>query len=117
VAEVICFYFDQHMPGIAVSALRRRGVDVLTAHEAGTCGTSDEDQLRYATAHGRAVVTFDADYLVLADAFLASGETFAGVVYCRPDRYSQNPTRLAAELLIVHGAMTPDEMVNHVEYL
>lgn len=116
-ADTIRFYFDQHMPNIAVAALRRRGVDVLTAHEAGTCGNSDEEQLRFATADNRALVTFDADYLTIASAFLAANETFAGIVYCRPDKYSQNPTRLAAELLIVHGAMTPDEMLNHVEYL
>ena len=116
-ADAIRFYFDQHMPNIAVAALRRRGVDVLTAHEAGTCGRTDEEQLRFATADGRAIVTFDADYLTLADEFLAANETFTGIVYCRPDRYSQNPTRLAAELLIVHGAMTADEMINHVEYL
>lgn len=116
-ADAIRFYMDQHIPNVAVAALRRRGVDVLTAHEAGTCGRTDEEQLRFATADGRVIVTFDADYLTLADAFLANGETFAGIVYCRPDRYSQNPTRLAAELLIVRGASTPDEMLNHVEYL
>ena len=61
-ADPVRFYFDQHLPGIAVAALRRRGVDVLTAHEAGTCGNPDDEQLRFATANGRAMVTFDADF-------------------------------------------------------
>lgn len=39
------------------------------------------------------------------------------MVFCRPDKYSQNPSRLAAELLIVHGVLTAAEMMNHVEYL
>ena len=116
-ADAIRFYFDQHLPNAAVSALWRRGVDVQTAHEASTCGQLDEEHLRFATAAGRVLVTFDADFLTIASAFLAADEPFAGIVYCRPDRYSQNPSRLAAELLIVHGAMTPDEMLNHVEYL
>jgi hypothetical protein len=105
------------MPGIAVAALRRRGIDVLTAHEAGTCGNSDEEQLRFATANGRVMATFDTDYLILAASFLATGETFAGITYCRPDKYSQNPSRLAAELAMLHAVYTADEMLNHVEYL
>jgi hypothetical protein len=117
VADAIRFYFDQHVPNATAAALRRRGVDVLTAHEADACGRLDEEQLRFATAEGRVLVTFDADLLTLASTFLVANETFAGIVYCRPDKYSQSPARLAAELLIVHGAMTPDEMVNHVEYL
>lgn len=116
-ADPIRFYFDQHLPGIAVTALRRRGVDVLTAHEAGTCGDPDPEQLRFATANGRVIVTFDDDYLAHATDFESRGEPFAGVVVCRPDKYSQNPSRLAAELLIVHGVLTASEMMNHVEYL
>ena len=116
-ADAIRFYFDQHLPNLAVTALRRRGVDVRTAHEAGTCGNPDEDQLRFATAECRAMVTYDADYLVLAADFLTRGETFTGVVFCQPDKYSQNPSRLAADLLTLHGIYTADEMLNHVEYL
>lgn len=90
-------YSDQHLSGLTVAALRTRGVDVLTAQAAGTCGRPDEDQLRYATADGRAVVTFD-DSLGWAADFLARGEPFAGVAYALPARYSQNPGLLAYDL-------------------
>ena len=45
--------------------LRRRGIDVLTAQDAGRCGTPDPDQLTFAAAEGRVLVTFDTDFLAL----------------------------------------------------
>lgn len=114
-ADAIRFFFDQHMP--IAGALRRHGADVLTAHEAGRCGLTDEEQLRFATAEGRAVVTHDADYLTLAADFLQHGEAFAGVVFCHPDEYGHDVKSLIRDLLILYGVMTADEMQNHVEYL
>jgi hypothetical protein len=34
---------DQHFPGPASQGLRRHGIDLLTAQEAGHCGLSDQD--------------------------------------------------------------------------
>ena len=64
-AEPIRFYFDQHVQGAVAAGLRQNGVDVLTAQEAGRCGLSDPDQLAFAAAEGRVMVTFDSDYLAL----------------------------------------------------
>ena len=63
--EPIQFYMDQHFPGPASQGLRRHGVDVLTAQEAGRCGLPDTDQLAFATAQDRVMATFDTDYLAL----------------------------------------------------
>jgi hypothetical protein len=117
VADPVRFYFDQHMRKAVAAALRRRGVDVSTAHEAGRCGLSDEDQLRFATAEGRVVVTHDTDYLTLAADLAARGETFAGVAFCDAQKFAPNPGRLVRELLTLHGVYTADDMLNHVEYL
>jgi hypothetical protein len=62
-AEPLHYYLDEdvdHGPLIA-ELLRRRGIDVLTANEAGQAGQgiSDFDQLAFATQHGRVVVTQD----------------------------------------------------------
>ena len=56
-ADAIRFYLDQHQSNALAAGLRARGIDVLTAHEAGRCGMSDSDQLAFATAEGRVVVT------------------------------------------------------------
>jgi hypothetical protein len=43
VADEIRFYLDQHQSNALAAGLRAHGIDVLTAHEAGRCGTSDTD--------------------------------------------------------------------------
>lgn len=110
-------YLDQHIHGIATASLRTRGADVLTAQDAGTCGRPDVDQLRYATAIGRVVVTFDDDYLGWAADFWTRGEPFAGVVYALPARYGRNPALLAYDLFVLVGVLTADDLLNTVEYL
>lgn len=116
-AEAARYFFDEHLPNAAVDALRAAGADVLTIVETARVGIPDDDQLRFATADGRVMVTHDEDYTALAAQFWASGETFAGVAYCHPLKYRGNVGGLIAALLLVHGAATADEMMNHVEYL
>ena len=41
----IRFYTDEHVARAVVRGLRQRGVDVLTAPEAGMLGASDEEHL------------------------------------------------------------------------
>jgi hypothetical protein len=43
--------------------LRRRGIDVLTAQEAGRNALPDPDQLAFATSEARVLVTFDPYFL------------------------------------------------------
>jgi len=61
VAESIRFFFDQHMWASVAKGLRRHGIDVLTAQDAGRCGIPDPDQLAFATVQERVMVTFDTD--------------------------------------------------------
>jgi hypothetical protein len=102
---------DQHFPGPASQGLRRHGVDVLTAQEAGRCGVSDADQLAFAASAGRVLVTFDTDYLALHQ----SAVTHAGVAWCQSQKYSIG--QLIQALLLLHGVLDGDAMRNHVEYL
>jgi predicted nuclease of predicted toxin-antitoxin system len=65
VADRIQFYMDQHIPAAVTQGLRQRGVEVLTAQDAGRCGLSDVEQLQFATACERVMVTFGPDFLAL----------------------------------------------------
>jgi predicted nuclease of predicted toxin-antitoxin system len=111
VAEPIRFFMDQHFPGPASQGLRRHGIDVLTAQEAGRCGSPDPDQLAFATADQRVMVTFDPDYLALHQ----SGVTHAGIAWCQEQKHSIGQLIRALEL--VQGVLDRDAMRNHVEYL
>jgi predicted nuclease of predicted toxin-antitoxin system len=113
----IRYFFDEHIPNAAAGALRRDGADVLTAAEAGRLSLPDDEQLRFATAEGRVMVTQDDDYLTLAGVFFATGEEFEGIAYSHPDKYQHNVSGLIRALLLVNGAMTAAELRNDIIYL
>ena len=110
-ADPIQFYFDQNISLAVAKGLRARGVNVLTAQEAGRCGRSDPDQLQFAMIEDRVIVTFDQDYLALD----AAGTPHAGIAWCSSTKHSIGG--LLNALLVIHGVLTRDEMRNHVEYM
>lgn len=80
--DAVKFYFDEHVHPAVAAYLRKHSIDVLTAQEAGRAGqgVSDAEQLAFATANGRVLVTSDNDFLnprIVPQ--LASGQ-HAGVV-------------------------------------
>lgn len=66
--ERLRYYFDEHLADAITLGLRLRGIDVLTAQEAGRAGKKipDSEQLAYATAQERVIATRDRDYILLA---------------------------------------------------
>jgi hypothetical protein len=111
VAEPLRFFMDQHVPRAVSQGLRRRGIDVLTAQDAGRCGLTDAEQLRLATAEGRVVVTFDSDFIALH----LTGVPHAGIAWCPEQKYGVG--QLIQALLLLHGVLDADDMRNHLEYL
>ena len=83
-ADAIRFFADQHYPGPVVQGLRRRGIDVLTAQEAGRCEIADPEQLSFAQNEGRVMLTFDSDFVALH----RSGASHAGIAWCPATKYS-----------------------------
>jgi predicted nuclease of predicted toxin-antitoxin system len=105
------FHLDEHISKALADALRHRGIDATTTADAGLVGAADRDHLAFAAAAGRVVVTQDTDFLRLH----AEGVPHAGIVYC----HSQSCTigEMLRRLLLIHAALSPDEMKNRVEYL
>lgn len=57
-------YLDADAHPIVARILRGRGFDVISATETGTLHASDREQLDFAAAHSRAIVTFNvADFV------------------------------------------------------
>ncbi len=109
--DALRFYMDQHFPGPVSRALARRNIDVLTAQDADRCGLPDVDQLAFATAEGRVLVTFDPDFVAVHH----SGMKHAGIAWCPERKHSVG--ELVKALLLLHGVLRPDEMCNHLECL
>ena len=109
--EPVRYYMDQHYPMAVTQGLRLRGIDVLTAQEAGRCGLPDSQQLAFATAEDRVLASFDSDYLALHQ----SGVDHAGIAWCPQQKYGIG--QLVQALELIHGVLDRDAMRNRVEYL
>ena len=95
-------------------ALRRHGVDVLTAQEDGAARFLDPDLLDRA-ALGRIVFTRDSDFLAEGVRRHRSGIPFATIVYAHQQYVSIG--RCVEDLEIVARASTPDEATGQIIYL
>ncbi len=74
-------YADVHVVFAIVQALRRRGMDILTAWDHGHEEADDAELLAEALADQRVMLTNDTDFLVLAARCWAQGETFAPIYF------------------------------------
>jgi len=110
-------YFDEDsMRHALVEALRKRGVDILTALEAGTIEEPDADQLEYATTCGRAIYSFNvADFCQIHAQWLTERKSHAGIILARQQQYSVGEQM--RRLLRLVGALSTEDMQNRVEFL
>jgi hypothetical protein len=79
VGRTIRFYTDEQVATAVVLALRKVGIDVLSAPEAGMLGAVDEAQLQLATSLGRVLFTEDRDFVDLH----YSGVSHTGIAYAQ----------------------------------
>jgi hypothetical protein len=91
--------------------LRRYGIDVTTTPEAGLLRTTDEEQLTFAAADGRVLVTHDEDFLALS----AAGVPHAGIAYFHQGKYALGD--LVWALVLVWEVYEPEDLRGRVEYL
>jgi len=79
-------YLDEDLSQRVAQALRERGFDVVSSHEVGNDGLTDEEQLIYASGQGRHLVTYNArDYLCLADLWYRKGQRFPKILILHED--------------------------------
>jgi hypothetical protein len=109
----IRLYLDEDtMDNALVSALRARGLDLLTAHEADMIERPDEAHLAFAAREGRVLYSFNvADYCRLQ----AQGQSHAGLILAQQQRYPVGEQM--RRLLRLVAAKSAEEMQNHIEFL
>ena len=74
-------YLDADVHPIVARILRGRGFDALSANEAGHRQASDREQLDFAVARRRALVTFNvADFAREARAYAHEGRAHCGII-------------------------------------
>lgn len=101
---------DEHVPRAVTEGLRRRGVDVLTAQDAGMRERADEEHLVFASRESRVIFTQDTDFLRLH----ADSRAHVGIVYA-PQQTAISV--IVRSLMLIHDVLSPKDMANHVEFL
>jgi predicted nuclease of predicted toxin-antitoxin system len=113
----IRLYGDQNLDDRFSVDLRRDGFDVVLAREVGNEALSDEGQLAWAAANGRAILTHDRkDFVPIARTWYREGRDHSGVILlAQPGDTSYG--RLLRRLRRLLDTLTADDMVNRVEWL
>lgn len=99
-------------PKAVADGLRARGVECVGTSESGNASQPDTEQLRYATENGFVVFTRDSDFAELH----AKGQEHAGIVYI-PQQRRVSLGNLINSLCLVHDVLTPEDMINRIEYM
>ena len=110
-------YIDEDAAETSVIvALRQRGVDVLTVHEAGLQSASDEEQLRFASSIDRAIYSLNvSDFARLHREFLQRGDNHSGIILIPRQRYTIGEK--IRELQQLLASVGPDNLKNTIHFL
>ena len=109
--RTIRFHLDENCDPRIAAGLALHGVAVTTTPQAGLLQASDAEQLGYAVAERRVIVTQDTDFLRIA----AAGQEHAGIVFY-PDQ-GRSIGQVIRDLLLIWEVYEPEEMRNRVEFL
>jgi len=106
---------DVNVPIAITEGLRRRGVDVVTAQEDGANTLADPDLLDRASLLGRVLVTHDDDFLIEAARRLATGVSFADVIYAH--QLGITIGRCVRDLELIATLEEPEKLADRVVHL
>jgi hypothetical protein len=106
---------DVHVPRPITRALRKRGVDVITAQEDGTARWSDPDVLDRAAGLNRVLFSQDEDLLVEAARRQSQGVVYKGVIYA--PQLALTTGQFIEQLELLAKAGVPADFANAVQYL
>jgi predicted nuclease of predicted toxin-antitoxin system len=96
------FYLDANLSRRIAERLRQKGWDATSAHEVGNPELSDAEQLAYATAEGRGLVTKDIeDFTKLSRNAVASQKPHAGIILCPRSLLGSEIVTIAERLITI----------------
>ena len=115
--SAISIYIDEDaMDGDLVSALRSRGVGVVTASDAGGTGKTDEEQLAAATELGCVLYTFNvSDFHRIHTEWVNARREHGGIILATQQRYSVGEQ--LRRILRLRATTGAEAIRNQVEFL
>jgi len=106
----IAFYTKESVNVATSEGLKRRGINILAARDAGNLGLSDEEQLNYVAKNNFVIVTHDDDFLTMAIKY-----DHKGIVYVHQQKYGVGD--LIRKLKLLWDVAEQEDFRNHVEFL
>jgi predicted nuclease of predicted toxin-antitoxin system len=107
---VIKFHLDENVDHDIARGLRFRGIDVTTTEDAGLHRAPDPDHMAFGFHEGRVIVTHDVDFIRWHN----HGVPHSGIVFSPQQQRSTK--ELLAFLILLHDAMTSEEMQGRIEF-
>lgn len=107
-------YLDENIQGSLLAQLRRQGIDVLAPADAGMLGASDDQQLAYAAAQQRAILTFNVRHFERVHAeYLMAGREHWGVLLSKEESIGV----LVHRLLRLVNTLSAEDLKNQSRWL
>lgn len=99
-----------------IKSLRRHNIDILTTDEAEMKGSSDLEQLEFATSQNRTIYTFNVrDFMILHQEFLSNNQTHSGIILGEQRRFGiGEQLRFLLKLI---AEISAEEIENNFEFL
>ena len=111
----LALYMDVNVRRAVSEALRKRGVDALTAQQDGTTTLDDSDLLDRATALQRVLFSQDADLLREATRRQRANHNFYGLIYAH--QLNVTVRECIEDLELLAKVYEPQDVTNRVVYL
>ncbi|MFN0147830.1 MAG: DUF5615 family PIN-like protein [Dehalococcoidia bacterium] len=108
---MLSYFLDEHVGAAVAAGLRLRGIQAVTAAEAGRRTLDDQGHIVWCAERGLVLVTTDTDFIALH----VAGVTHAGIVWTPNQRRSVGELIRRLEALAL--ARTPEGMANTLEYV
>jgi Domain of unknown function (DUF5615) len=110
-------YLDEDIQsGALIAALRSRGINVLTTSEANMAKSTDDEQLRFAAAAPRVMVTSNiAHFARLHEEWLTAGLVHGGIILVHQQKWG--PGELARRIIRVLADPPGKDMHNRLEFV
>lgn len=110
-------YLDEDVQSDAlIHALRSRGVSLLTTSEAGMANRTDEEQLRFAAAQDRVLITSNiADFARLHGDWAKAGQNHSGIILVRQQKWGAG--ELARRIIRFLLPLPIEDMRGRLEFL
>ena len=106
---------DAHVPRAVTTALRLRGINVITAQEDAADTLSDDLLLKRASSLGRILVSQDDDLLREGAHLQRQGIEFAGIVYGHQRLVGLG--QMVEDLTLIATATASSEWLSRIVYL